>query len=355
MAYCVECGSKIESEWKFCSDCSAPVKKAAKAKSTPGATEIQKVADRILDPLSYSHWLAAGKPYVIESYGEVLGFDLKNIDEQFHWNYLAFARHWLGKKNYKPWVHAKYPPLGLWVEENGQIKRPKNSLELNSKDVRRRLGREEIEIWKKAGNPRIFMTPDEASDDMYFLDWFDWFRWKSASEPLEERELLAPFASAEKTLKDEDEIRELLDRDALKVWKKRDRPTLIKSFGTVYYKTQLDFKKLFDIEMPPLLLDIWYLAGCPKLKGWNYIASTEEYLGELEAQQSRGSLWSRFANGVGEFSVGLSQGLGQSGGVNYNPGQPDYNQIWKCVKCGTQLASQFHKCPFCQETSYGFK
>jgi hypothetical protein len=354
MAFCVECGSRIESEWKFCSDCSAPVKKAAKSKSTPGATEIQKVADRILDPVSYGHWLTAGKPFIIESYGEVLGFDLKNIDDKHWFEYLAYARHSVGKKAYKEWVHAKYPVLGRVISYTDLPKRPKDSKEVAPKDATKLLTPYALDIWKKAGKPRIALSPSRP-DEVFFLDWFGWFQWSKVVEPLTEKELLAPFSSAEKTLKDEDEIRELLDRDAFKIWKKRDRPTLIKSFGSVYYKTQLDFKKLFDIEMPPLLLDIWYLAGCPKLKGWNYIASTEEYLGELEDQQSRGSLWSRFANGVGEFSVGLSQGLGQSGGINYNPGQPDYNQIWKCVKCGAQLASQFQVCRYCQETSYGFK
>jgi hypothetical protein len=346
LAFCVECGSKIESEWKFCSDCSAPVKKVAKTKSTAEATDNQKIADRILDPLSYGQWLAAGKPLIIESYGEVLGFDLKNIEDKYWFEFLAFARYWIGKKGYKNWVHIKYPVLGRVAENTDLPKRPKDSKEMSPKDAANQLNSDLLDIWKKAGKPRIALAPS-SPDTVYFVDYFSWFQWWKVVEPLTEKELLAPFSSAEKILKDEDEISELLDKEEFKKWKKRDRPTLVKSFGTVYYKTQLDFKKLFDIEMPPLLLDIWYLADCPKLKGWNYIEATEQYLGELQSQQSKGSFWESFANGLGDFAGSVAQAGASIQSTSRTEMASNFRP--NCVRCGTQLASQFSICPFCQK------
>jgi hypothetical protein len=223
------------------------------------------------------------------------------------------------------------------------------------KDAANQLNSDLLDIWKKAGKPRIALAPS-SPDAVYFVDYFSWFQWWKVVEPLTEKELLAPFSSAEKILKDEDEISELLDKAEFKKWKKRDRPTLVKSFDTVYYKTQLDFKKLFEIEMPSLLLDIWYLAGEPKLRGWNYIEATEEYLGELQQKQAKGSIWSSIAQGFSEFSDGVAEGLEETGRITSAVRQFSENSksTYRCNRCGTPLHDFGSVCPHCQVRNLDF-
>jgi hypothetical protein len=77
---------------------------------------------------------------------------------------------------------------------------------------------------------------------------------------------------------------------------------------------------------------------------------SEDYAVQDKAQR-RARRWASITSGLQAFSNGLSQA-----GSSFQPGAKSNSDMGfkpNCVRCGTQLASQFSVCPYCQVTSYG--
>jgi hypothetical protein len=356
---CIACAEDIKTEALLCKHCNTrqdePSFRAAEDELDVEVDE--NYAREILDPISFAQWLAAGRPEIIESYGEAVGFDIPLEDTRSRAGYMLFAR-WIFSRwdlevdqVYEDWVHSGQPLVGPKFEiKDFPDERPSHVEEQNSKSIQKYLSPETINFWKDAGEPRIAFDPSSPGE-IYFLDWFGFFSWEVLENPIDEDDVLKPLTTAVQEIDDEYEIKELMNKEAFKVWKKRGKPVMVKAFNDLYYKTQRDFQGIFGFEMSLELLDVWYWSGSPPLRGWNYDEAIENYQNAALERQNKAQRWINMVDGFQQFSNGFDEAI--SSRPSSSTSNSDMGFKPSCVRCGTQLASQFSVCPYCQVTSYG--
>ena len=351
---CIACAEDIKAAAKLCKHCNTRQDEATFL-SPNGEIKLEDNDDYargILDPISFAQWQAAGKPEIIESYGEAIGFEIPPEDTRSRAGYMLFARWVLDDYQiYEDWVHSGQPLVGSVIENTTFNSTLPESMEVSdSKFIKSILPPEGFKTWQEAGEPRIAFDP-EGDDAICFLDWFGEFSWEMTENPFDDDEVLRPLATAVQEIDDEYEIKEIMNKEAFKVWKKRGKPVLVKVFNDLYYKTQRDFQDIFGFEMSLELLDVWYWSGSPTLRGWNYDEAIENYQNAVIEHQNKAQRWINMADGFQQFANGLAQaGNSLQSGAKSNS---DMGFKPNCVRCGTQLASQFSVCPYCQVTSYG--
>jgi hypothetical protein len=362
--FCTECGGIVEDSWKHCPSCGNKV-------ALPTAGTGKKVKSERLKPekalatVSYNHWLAAGRPPIIYNGGEAVRFEFP--DENSRANYLRFGQWFLKSiDDYKEWFEAGYPLLDSYLEI-GEVTLPGDDEIYSEEETFEALGDESRADWLAAGRPRMYLTESGTLD---FVDLVGLFHWNQVKKPIPEDLLYldsgakaakaqklksAPLESKSKArepkekvvyLTSDDDVKKHANRDSFKIWKRRGRPPVVLVDGEPMYEVQWKFRQAHGISMTGDMVDIWYWAGCPEIKYWDFNSSLELYYDNQQAaieaalgvMQYRNQGWAGVANA---FAGGLAQ-VGSQLVSNANS-----NQTRQCMSCGRQIPFSSNGCLFC--------